>query len=363
MSFRIKKEKERIFKLNLELLKDPIFFNYKLEQEMNGLARAGIPFLFIIDFETKSPIVLPIREAASAGIYFDINGFSNAPHSFDELLDIQFSKKPMPFERYKEAFELVHRELMAGNSYLTNLTFPTPIDLNIDLSTLFQQNKAKYRLLLDDQFTVFSPECFVKINGQRIYSYPMKGTIDAQLPNAATKILQDPKEKAEHFTIVDLIRNDLAMVAKKVRVERFRYIDRVVTNSSDLLQVSSVISGQLPINYSDQIGSIICRLLPAGSISGAPKAKTLDIIRAAEGYERGYYTGIFGYYANGFLESAVMIRFIEKQADQLVFKSGGGITINSEATKEYQELIHKVYVPIAGKYKNQRWSPPQPAVS
>ena len=82
------------------------------------------------------------------------------------------------------------------------------------------------------------------------------------------------------------------------------------------------------------------------SISGAPKAKTLEIINQAEGYNRGFYTGICGWFDGENFDSAVMIRFIEQNGENLIFKSGGGITAQSELTKEYEELIQKVYVPI-----------------
>jgi len=88
------------------------------------------------------------------------------------------------------------------------------------------------------------------------------------------------------------------------------------------------------------------RLLPAGSVSGAPKKKTVEIIRNAEGQDRGYYTGIFGFFDGNNLDSGVMIRYIEKIGDQLVYRSGGGITTHSNWKSEYQELIDKVYVPI-----------------
>jgi len=195
-------------------------------------------------------------------------------------------------------------------------------------------------------FTVLSPETFVKIRDGVISSFPMKGTIDATLPNAESVILADPKEKAEHATIVDLIRNDLSLVAEQVEVKRYRYIDNLVTNKGNLLQVSSEITGRLPENYLERLGDILFSLLPAGSISGAPKPKTLEIIEQAEGYERGFYTGIWGWFDGENLDSAVMIRFIEQQGDQLVFKSGGGITSQSELKKEYEELIQKVYVPL-----------------
>ncbi len=174
----------------------------------------------------------------------------------------------------------------------------------------------------------------------------MKGTIDAALPDAKKKILADPKEKAEHNTIVDLIRNDLSMVASQVRVDRFRYIEKIDTHEKSLLQVSSEISGQLEGDYMANLGNIFRKLLPAGSISGAPKKKTLQIINEAETYNRGFYTGVFGYFNGTKLDSGVMIRFIRKENGNLVFCSGGGITVNSNPEMEHQELTDKVYVPI-----------------
>ncbi|MEL6926372.1 MAG: aminodeoxychorismate synthase component I, partial [Bacteroidota bacterium] len=233
-----------------------------------------------------------------------------------------------------------------GHSYLTNLTFPTRIDVNLSFREIFLRSQAKYKLWVRNQFVVFSPESFVKIDGRRIASYPMKGTIDASIPNALEQLMGDRKELAEHYTIVDLIRNDLGRVAKDVRVEQFRYVDRIEANGSTLLQSSSKIAGTLASDYQQNIGTLLSKLLPAGSVTGAPKKRTVEMIREAEGYERGYYTGIFGYYQNGQMESAVMIRYIERQGDQLFFKSGGGITAQSDPEKEYQELIDKVYLPI-----------------
>ena len=96
----------------------------------------------------------------------------------------------------------------------------------------------------------------------------------------------------------------------------------------------------------DHLGEILFRLLPAGSITGAPKYKTIEIIEQAEEYERGFYTGITGYFDGRKLDSAVMIRFIEEQNGQIFFKSGGGITCKSDLENEYNEMKQKVYVPI-----------------
>ncbi len=148
------------------------------------------------------------------------------------------------------------------------------------------------------------------------------------------------------MTIVDLIRNDLSEVAKNVNVNRFRYIDRINTNHKDLLQVSSEIAGDLSSDYVSHLGSILISLLPAGSISGAPKKKTIQIIREAEQEKRGFYTGVFGYFDGKNLDSSVIIRFIEQEDGHFYYRSGGGITAQSEVEKEYQEVIDKIYVPI-----------------
>lgn len=174
----------------------------------------------------------------------------------------------------------------------------------------------------------------------------MKGTIDADIPSADEVILADEKEKAEHITIVDLIRNDLSLVAEHVHVSKFRYIDKIKTSNKDLLQVSSEITGTLPDDWSSRLGDVLVSLLPAGSISGAPKKKTVEIIAAAEQEKRGYYTGVFGYFDGQSLDSGVMIRFIERDNNQLYYRSGGGITTQSDAKTEYQEAIDKVYVPV-----------------
>ena len=158
--------------------------------------------------------------------------------------------------------------------------------------------------------------------------------------------MQNTKEAAEHATIVDLIRNDLSMVSEHVEVTSYRYIDRLQTNKGPILQTSSEICGTLPEDYTAHLGDIIFRLLPAGSITGAPKPKTVEIIAQAEDYRRGFYTGIMGHYADGQLDSAVMIRFIEQENGQLHFKAGGGITAKSRWESEYNEVIQKIYVPI-----------------
>ncbi|MEM6319498.1 MAG: aminodeoxychorismate synthase component I [Bacteroidota bacterium] len=317
-------------------------------RRMNELGRLGQAFFFLFDFELEKLVVLAKKEWGSTSLWWEMNGRRNFKYPNRRPLNTPISIQPQPIasNTYRTAFEIVQREINWGNSYLLNLTFPTKIAINTSLSSIFLSSRAKYKLFLPNQLVVFSPETFVKIVEGQIQSFPMKGTIDAALPNAKKIILGDKKEQAEHATIVDLIRNDLNLVASNVTVERFRYVEKIRSMQKNLLQVSSKITGQLPVDYQKKIGDILLKLLPAGSISGAPKQKTVEIIRAAEGQSRGYYTGIMGYFDGQNLDSGVLIRYIEQRGQQYFYRSGGGITTFSQWEKEYQELLDKIYVPI-----------------
>lgn len=313
---------------------------------MNTWAEAGIPFLFIIDFELKKPLIFKLGEIDPHRLLFNINGVTNCNDQVKTLRQTHLVKHPEKYEDYLIKFNKVKEEIAAGNTYLLNLTCSTPVDLNLTLREVYLLSKSRYRIWFEGQFVCFSPEIFITIRDGIIRSYPMKGTIDANLPDAEKVILNDAKETAEHYTIVDLIRNDINSVSSWVRVERFRYIDTIVTNEKKLLQVSSEICGDLEKNYLSHIGDIIYALLPAGSVSGAPRRKTTDIIAATEGRERGYYTGIFGIFDGLNLDSAVMIRYIEQSDAGYIYYSGGGITSFSDPVSEYKEMIDKIYVPV-----------------
>jgi para-aminobenzoate synthetase component I len=315
-------------------------------EEINVLSAQNIPFFFCIDYELEKPIVIPLHQINNKDIIIQTPYFSNSENIFFEA-PIIAKKLPIPYPLYHAAFNHVVKEQKAGNSYLTNLTFPSEIEINTSLYQLYYAAKAKYKLYFKNQFVCFSPECFIRIENNKIYSYPMKGTIDASIKNAETIILNDEKEKAEHATIVDLIRNDISLFANHVQVNRYRFIDKIITNGKTLLQVSSEISGELDNHFEKKLGQLIFSLLPAGSISGAPKKKTIEIIQQAEKSKRGYYTGIFGIYNNKVLDSAVIIRYVEKGNEgKYYYRSGGGITALSNCENEYHELIDKIYVPI-----------------
>lgn len=416
----------------------------KIIDKINRLASQKEPFLFVINYQADEAFIRKLSDINSEECLFDFEGRGNwrENHSKEmgdskriyeeisreipkEISEKKFFKgtpldspiswqiTPPLYNDYERSFDIVKNNIMAGNSYLTNLTCKVPVSCNLSLEDIFNQAKGKYKLLIrrkrtqaedkaqqkeeesqnkadkieeefqnktypkeenieeiSNSFVCFSPETFVRIKGGRIYSYPMKGTLDASLPNAEKLLMEDRKEAAEHATIVDLIRNDLSRVAEDVRVDKYRYIDVLHTNKGDILQTSSEISGRLPEDYPHHLGEILDAQLPAGSITGAPKDKTMQIIQEAEGYDRGFYTGIMGIYNQGELNSAVMIRFIEeetspvdfevdgeknfkanegkkpKESRKLYFKAGGGITSKSDCRREYEEVIQKIYLPF-----------------
>ncbi|HOX84103.1 MAG TPA: aminodeoxychorismate synthase component I, partial [Chryseolinea sp.] len=282
----------------------------EFKNQMNRWGQEKVPFLFMVDFEMENPKIFKLSDIDDNKILFDINGFKNGKLSSVNYEVVNIVKTPISFFEYQRKFNKVFSHLEYGDSFLTNLTVKTEIKINHTFREIFHYSTAKYKLFYENKFLVFSPETFVKIKGGKIFSYPMKGTIDAAVPNAKEKILSNQKELSEHVTIVDLIRNDLSLVASNVEVNRFRYIEEIRTHSKNLLQVSSEISGVLSGDFEKHMGDVVVTLLPAGSISGAPKQKTIEIIKNAEGEKRGFYTGVFGYFDGESLDSGVMIRYI-----------------------------------------------------
>lgn len=319
-------------------------------EQMNKAGKSGVPFFFALDYELQeaifwsNPLEMP---PPVEGLSFRVSSIScgialqsdNSP----QIIGIQAEAE----EVYSKRFNIVYQGLLRGDSFLTNLTLRTPIELYGSLSDIYKHTSASYQVLYPGRFVCFSPERFVSISREgNIATFPMKGTIDASIPNADTALLNDYKEEAEHYTIVDLMRNDLNRISERVEVECFKYLDRLQTNRGDILQMSSKIVGRLGEGWQESVGSLLLALLPAGSISGAPKEKTCSIIKEAEGIARGFYTGICGYFDGESLDSGVLIRYIEQEGNQFFYRSGGGITINSKMHEEYLECLQKIYLPL-----------------
>ncbi|MEA1955593.1 MAG: aminodeoxychorismate synthase component I [Campylobacterota bacterium] len=309
-------------------------------KDLNLLGKKREPFLFISDFKAKKLKVISLDKLKDEDIEFCID--SKYRYKIHNNI---FVKKSISFKKYKTKFDLIQEHIKNGDTYLLNLTQPTQIKSDLSLKEIYSLANAHYKLRFKDKFVCFSPESFIQIKENKIHTYPMKGTIDASIENAKEKILNNQKEMAEHVMVVDLLRNDLSIVSRGVKVEKFRYIQTIDAGERELLQVSSHISGELNDDWHENIGDILASLLPAGSISGTPKKKTLEIIQQVEEYERGYFSGVFGIYDGKSLDSGVMIRFVEKQEGGYIYKSGGGITCDSDVLQEYNELQDKIYLP------------------
>jgi para-aminobenzoate synthetase component 1 len=192
-----------------------LLINKEFEERVNSLGASNSPFTFFIDFEGKEFVLNP------ENALFQLEDFKN----FKEKplkKSLHVKKKFVCFEEYQEAFYKVIEEIKKGNTYLLNLTFATQLEGEIDLEEIFYAASAPFKLYVEDKFVCFSPERFVQIKEDKIKTYPMKGTIDASIENAKQKILADKKEMSEHVMVVDLLRNDLGIVANNVKVERYR---------------------------------------------------------------------------------------------------------------------------------------------
>lgn len=339
---------------------EPFFFliNYKLSafhiipfSELHNFSNT-LQFKLPHEFMVNSPWLAPLGD-----LHFNSTKKNTKTASAPPLF---FTKYPLHLDDYRTQFEKVQSEIRAGNTYLLNLTTSTLVETNLSLEEIYTQahhallnNYLLYFAESDLSFVSFSPETFITIKDQTISAYPMKGTYTHY--HEATEAIHDPKELYEQTTVVDRVRNDLSLVSDRVRVTGFLTPQEVTTHSNTIYQTISTITGSLGERFYASPGAGLLSLLPAASITGAPKIKTVEIINRVETHERGYYTGIWGVAGKGELYSAVIIRYLEEQNGKSTqprskyYKSGGGITFMSEVEKEYAELITKIYLPFKWK--------------
>jgi para-aminobenzoate synthetase component 1 len=318
---------------------------------LNSWGAAGVPFVALVNFD-RELLAAPFGGADLRAGQVDLPAgrlhfrLSGAVHDRSSAMDFHskpaFSVTELPAKQLViAAIEALQAEMRDGYSYLVNYCSQSTVKVNYSPAELFAAAKAPYTFWLEDQFLSFSPEPFITVSGRQISTTPMKGT-----GTDRAVLLADVKEQAEHATVVDLLRNDLGQVAAQVRVEDYRYVSEIRrSDGSVLYQTSSRICGEMPADWREHIGDWLPRLLPAGSISGAPKRETLELIRRFESEPRGFFTGVAVLFDGENLFSAVLIRFLDLAGDVQKFRSGAGITIYSDPAQEYDEIISKVYFP------------------
>ncbi len=360
--------------------------NQALINTINKYSKNKTPFFFLISYNLKKYDIIPLNRLCKLNKDIKVsinkkNNFLNKKATNVYVKDkntkdsLELKIKKRSFAKYNKKFNKIIQNIKKGNIYICNLTSITQIKKitklkrhsksikKVNLKDIFYNSVAKYKLYYKNKFISFSPESFIQIKNNKIYSFPMKGTIKiSDFKNkiqAKEALKNNKKEISEHFMVVDLIRNDLSAISKNVAVDKFRYIKELNTisytnNKERILQTSSKISGNLDANWHKNLGDIIVSLLPAGSITGAPKKRCCEIIKKTEQFKRDYFTGIWGIYDGESLDSCVLIRFIEKTKNGFCYKSGGGITYESKAKKEYKELHNKIYIPQNTKQKNKK---------
>ncbi len=310
--------------------------------EANRLGERGEPFIIIYDYQKKNVITIPLDQLHLHDIEFEIN---NNLNNFNKSRNLEFKKIPVSFENYLDKFNKVIDSIKLGYSYLLNLTQETEIIVDSNLKEIYDYAQAKYKIRYKNNFVCYSPETFINIDeNNNISTYPMKGTLLVNNINNPEDLQNNLKESAEHVMIVDLLRNDLNMVAKNIRVSKFKYVEKIKSGRGELWQMSSEIVGKLENGWQSRIGDILEKISPAGSITGTPKKRTVQLINEIEDYDRGFFTGVFGVFKNNTFQSGVMIRFLEARDGKLFYKSGGGVTLDSDSNSEYTEMIDKVYL-------------------
>jgi len=189
-----------------------------------------------------------------------------------------------------------------------------------------------------------SPEMIAEVRGNKIYTCPIAGTRKrgknpAEDVELANSLLNDEKEKAEHIMLVDLARNDMGRVSKigTVKVADFMKVQ----NYSHVMHLVSLVEGEKREDVTQF--DVISTFLPAGTLSGAPKIRAMEIIEELETEKRGLYGGAVGYFGfNGDMDFCIAIRTMIIKDGKAYMQAGAGIVADSEPEKEYEESHNKV---------------------
>jgi para-aminobenzoate synthetase/4-amino-4-deoxychorismate lyase len=265
------------------------------------------------------------------------------PHSKPSILDVEKDVSP---REYRSAISKIKRLISDGDTYQVNFTFriscPAPDDVEAFFLNLFRHHRPEHGAFVNTgsiRIASLSPELFVERRGRCIVSIPMKGTA-GRMPDfdgdasTATALSLDPKNRAENLMITDMVRNDLGRICEAGTVKTTELF-KVLTTPS-VHQMVSEVRGRLREGCS--LLETFKALFPPASITGAPKVRTMQIIKSMEKSPRGVYTGSIGCIApGGDFSFNVAIRTATIRRGVLVAGVGGGIVADSSAESEMHE--------------------------
>ena len=243
--------------------------------------------------------------------------------------------------------------IAAGDIFQTvlsqRLTRPSKADPFTIYRALRRINPSPYMFFLDlggdppVRLIGSSPEVLVRSQGRTAEVRPLAGTrrrgkTEAEDQALETELLSDPKERAEHVMLVDLGRNDLGRVCEygTVHVSELLSTERY----SHVMHIVSHVAGQMREDV--DVYDLLRATFPAGTVSGAPKVRAMEIIEELEGVRRGPYAGAVGYFGfNGNMDTCIAIRTIVMQGDTAYLQAGAGIVADSDPATEWEETLHK----------------------
>jgi anthranilate synthase component I len=256
----------------------------------------------------------------------------------------------MSREQFESTVSRIIEYIHAGDAFQVvpsqRFTAPTPVDAFSIYRGLRTVNPSPYMYFLafgDFEIAGASPEPLVKVTGRRVETRPIAGTYprgagEEEDRRQAERLLQDPKERAEHVMLVDLGRNDLGRVCEygSVNVDELM----VVETYSHVLHIVSQVSGMLRNHISAM--DVLRSVLPAGTLSGAPKVRAMQIIDELEPHKRGSYGGAIGYLSyTGDLDTAIHIRTVVVKDGLVHVQAGGGTVADAKPAYEYNESVNK----------------------
>lgn len=261
-------------------------------------------------------------------------------------------------ESFMEAVEKIKKYIESGDVFQVNLSVRQNQPLDVHplkiYETLRELNPSPYMAYLelkDFQIVSGSPELLVKIDGEKASTRPIAGTRsrgenEEEDTKLANELIQNEKERAEHVMLVDLERNDLGRVCKYGTVEVNEFM--VIEKYSHVMHIVSNVQGTLA-EGKDYI-DVFKGVFPGGTITGAPKIRTMEIIEELEPSRRGIYTGSIGWIGyNGDMELNIVIRTLLAKDGHAYIQSGAGIVIDSNPKHEYKESLKKAQALLRAK--------------
>ena len=271
-----------------------------------------------------------------------------SPDDTEEEFKLESNFEPAQF---KEAVLRTKEYIKSGDIIQAVISQRWKTDLRVDPFDLYRAlrilNPSPYMFYLrmgDEILTGSSPEVMVRVEGKRIASRPIAGTRPrgktvSEDDGLADELIADPKERAEHIMLVDLARNDLGRVSEtgSVRVDEFMIVERY----SHVMHIVSNVRALLA-EGADAF-DVIKATFPAGTLSGAPKVRAMEIIEETEPGTRGAYGGCVCYFSfSGNMDSCITIRTFVIKGGEIYIQAGAGIVADSNPETEYQETVNKV---------------------